>query len=192
MVGEVPVSCNLKSPLAQILKECSGISYCAENHEPGALPILKRQYHSQLRHAKHILNLCRRVKNGTLRVATDDCLDSRRGRLHASSYHYGVGAPQRGHRFAESARGQNHAAAKRVGRIHEYDVSVPCQLQVLETVIQDKPVDPMPREGFAILVPVCAYSDLNFSGEPLPEERDFVTLGQTLRVRIGCPAISAS
>jgi hypothetical protein len=50
----------------------------------------------------------------------------------------------------------------------------------------------MPREGFAILVPVCAYSDLNFSGEPLPEERDFVTLGQTLRVRIGCPAISAS
>ena len=50
------------------------------------------------------------------------------------------------------------------------------KFQVLETVVQHKPIDSVPRQNLAVLVPVRPDAELDFSGKPLAQQRDFVAL----------------
>ena len=58
------------------------------------------------------------------------------------------------------------------------NVGVARQLKMLESIIQDEPIDSVPGKDFAVLVAIGADADLNFSGKPLPQQRDFIALRQ--------------
>ena len=59
---------NFKSPVAQIFIECRRISYSAESHEFDAPPIAERQFHRELRKAKHAFKFGGRMENRCFRV----------------------------------------------------------------------------------------------------------------------------
>ena len=69
---------------------------------------------------------------GLSRVPANDRFDGGRGRLHASRDDHNVRAPQRRERFAQAARGQHHAAAKRIRRVHQNDVGIARQVSNAE------------------------------------------------------------
>ena len=118
---------------------------------------------------------------GLLRVPANDRFDGGRGRLHASRDHHDVRAAQRRERLAQAARGQHHAAAKWIRRVDEHDVGIARQFQMLKSVVQHEPIDSVPRQDHAVLVPVRADSELNFSRQPLAQQRNFIALRNAAR-----------
>ena len=65
-----------------------------------------------------------------------------------------------GERLAQSARGQHQAAAKRIHCIHQHDVRIARQFQMLKPVVQHKAIDSVPRQNHAVLVAVRAHAKL--------------------------------
>src|ERR1700679_1055504 len=81
-----------------------------------------------------------RVKNRRIRVALDGALET--WRIAGARDHYQVRARKCALGFAQPAGGQQTPASEGIAGVNEHDVHIAVQLQMLEAVIEDKPIYP--------------------------------------------------
>jgi len=93
--------------------------------------------------------------------------------------------------FAQPARRQQVTSAERIRRVHEHDVHVPLQLQMLKAIVEDKPLDSFRAQSLASRKPVRSHAQCDGIPQSRLEKAHFITRRLSTRKLLTATAISS-